>query len=128
MTGARVVVMMALDALVCSAVGHEPPRLMEGPHARPVRTRPFARDGRYPGCDRGRGGRRYQALEAGAPKYQALYELARADVVESAAFQEMSQHQNAWSQRIRPQFQICSGVSLARSILRLRTRRRPRPR
>ena len=51
------------------------------------------------------GGRRYQALEAGAPKYQALYELARADVVESAAFQEMSQHQNAWSQQIRPQFQ-----------------------
>ena len=40
------------------------------------------------------GGRRYQALEAGGAKYQALYELARADVVESTAFQEMSQHQN----------------------------------
>ncbi len=51
------------------------------------------------------GGRRYQAVEAGAPKYQALYDLERADVVESAAFQEMTQHQNEWSQRIRPQFQ-----------------------
>ena len=30
------------------------------------------------------GGRRYQAVEAGAPKYQALYDLERADVVESA--------------------------------------------
>lgn len=49
------------------------------------------------------GGNRYVAVE-GTPKYQAVYDLASADVVSSTAFREMAGRPGEWTDQIRPHF------------------------